>query len=148
MAIIRKNELLGDIQKEIASQKEELGRAVPKKYFARLHRLIDSSFQSDQDWEHFEKLFYQAHENFFQRLKNMYPDLTPSDLRLCAYLRLNLSTKEIAPLLNISVRGVEERRYRLRKRMNLSLDQNLTEYILAFWKILLSSNSTEVRSDR
>jgi len=132
MAIIRKNELLGDIQKEIASQKEELGRAVPKKYFARLHRLIDSSFQSDQDWEHFEKLFYQAHENFFQRLKNMYPDLTPSDLRLCAYLRLNLSTKEIAPLLNISVRGVEERRYRLRKRMNLSLDQNLTEYILAF----------------
>jgi len=132
MAIIRKNELLGEIQKELALQKEELGRTVPKKYFARLHRLIDSSFQSDQDWEQFEKLFYQAHENFFQRLKNLYPELTPSDLRLCAYLRLNLSTKEIAPLLNISVRGVEERRYRLRKRMNLSLDQNLTEYILAF----------------
>ncbi|HSV76131.1 MAG TPA: triple tyrosine motif-containing protein [Bacteroidales bacterium] len=132
MAIIRKNELLGDIQKELDFQKEELGRTVPKKYFARLQKLIDSSFQSDQDWEQFEKLFYQAHENFFQRLKSQYPDLTPSDLRLCAYLRLNLSTKEIAPLLNISVRGVEERRYRLRKRMNLSLDHNLTEYILAF----------------
>jgi len=132
MAIIKKNELLGDIQKEIAFQKEELGRTVPKKYFARLHRLIENGFQSDQDWEHFEKLFYQAHENFFQRLKNQYPDLTPSDLRLCAYLRLNLSTKEIAPLLNISIRGVEERRYRLRKRMQLPLDQNLNEYILTF----------------
>ena len=132
MAIVRKNELLGEIQKEIAFQKEELGRTVPKKYFTRLQKLIDNSYQSDQDWEHFEKLFYQAHENFFQRLKNLYPDLTASDLRLCAYLRLNLSTKEIAPLLNISIRGVEERRYRLRKRMNLPIDQNLTEYILAF----------------
>jgi DNA-binding CsgD family transcriptional regulator len=80
----------------------------------------------------FEKQFDQAHENFFKRLKTNYPELTPSDLRLCAYLRMNLSSKEIAPLINITIRGVEERRYRLRKRLNLPSDQNLPDFILAF----------------
>jgi DNA-binding CsgD family transcriptional regulator len=80
----------------------------------------------------FENLFDQAHENFFRRLKLAYPDLTPSDFRLCAYLRMNLSSKEIAPLLNISIRGVEEKRYRLRKKLNLTADQNLTDFIIGF----------------
>ncbi len=132
MSIIRKNELLNEIQKELSIQIEELGQRVPRKYFARIIKLIDNSKKSDHDWEMFEKLFDQAHENFFQRLKAKFPDLTPSDLRLCAYLRLNLSSKEIAPLLNISVRGVEERRYRLRKRLGLLPTQNLVEYILSF----------------
>jgi len=132
MLLIRKNELLSEIQQELDRQREELGPRMPRKYFTRLNRLIENSFKSDQDWEVFEKLFDQAHENFFQRLKARYPELTPSDLRLCAYLRLNLASKEIAPLLNISVRGVEERRYRLRKRLQLSPEQNLTEFILYF----------------
>lgn len=132
MLLIQKNELLSKIQDELEKQKEELGTRIPRKYFSRVNRLIENSFKSDQDWQVFEKLFDQAHENFFQRLKASYPELTSSDLRLCAYLRLNLSSKEIAPLLNISVRGVEERRYRLRKRLQLSSDQNLTEFILSF----------------
>ncbi|MBE0662718.1 MAG: hypothetical protein IH597_09635 [Bacteroidales bacterium] len=132
MALLRKNELLGNLQEELNRQREELGQRLPRKYFMRINRLIENSFKSDQEWEVFEKLFDQAHENFFQRLKSDYPGLTPSDLRLCAYLRLNLSSKEIAPLLNISVRGVEERRYRLRKRLHLASEQNLIEFILAY----------------
>lgn len=132
ISIIRKNELLNEIQKELGIQKEELGQRVPRKYFARINKLIENSIKSDHDWEMFEKLFDQAHENFFQRLKAEFPELTPGDLRLSAYLRLNLSSKEIAPLLNITVRGVEERRYRLRKRMGLTSNQNLVEYILSF----------------
>jgi DNA-binding CsgD family transcriptional regulator len=132
MSILRKNEILSEIQEELNQQREELGDRLPRKYYSRLNQLIENSFKSDHDWEMFENLFDQAHENFFQRLKSDYPDLTPSDLRLCAYLRLNLSSKEIAPLLNISVRGVEERRYRLRKRLQLPSEQNLTEFILAF----------------
>jgi len=80
----------------------------------------------------FENLFDQAHANFFKRLKTEFPTLTPSDLRLCAYLRMNLSSKEIAPLINITIRGVEERRYRLRKRLNLPPEHNLTDYILSY----------------
>lgn len=132
ISILRKNEILSEIQEELSQQRNELGDRLPKKYYSRLNQLIENSFKSDHDWEMFEKLFDQAHENFFQRLKSDYPDLTPSDLRLCAYLRLNLSSKEIAPLLNISVRGVEERRYRLRKRLHLPSEQNLTEFILTF----------------
>jgi DNA-binding CsgD family transcriptional regulator len=64
-------------------------------------------------------------------MKIAHSSLTPNDLRLCAYLRLNLSSKEVAPLLNISVRSVEIKRYRLRKKMELSHEQGLVEYILA-----------------
>lgn len=132
MAMVAKNELLIDIKSELDLMKEELGYRLPNKYYDNLAKLIEKGINSENDWEMFEHLFDQAHQNFFKRLKNTYPDLTSSDLRLCAYLRLNLSSKEIAPLLNISVRGVEEKRYRLRKRLGLSSDQGLTDFIIGF----------------
>jgi hypothetical protein len=132
MAIIEKNELLLEIREELHRQKEELGYRVPAKYYQKIDKLIEKGITSDHDWEIFEKLFDKAHHDFFQRLKNDYPEITTNDLRLCAYLRLNLTSKEIAPLLNITVRGVEERRYRIRKRLQLSSDQNLTEFILSY----------------
>ena len=70
-------------------------------------------------------------KEFFKKIKSLHPALTSNDLRLCAYLRLNLTSKEIAPLLNISVRSVEIKRYRLRKKMDLTHEQGLVEYILA-----------------
>lgn len=132
MAIIRKNELLNTIKDELSIQKDELGDRFPKKYYNKIVSLIDRNLQDEKEWETFEQLYDQAHGNFFKRLKDEYPDLTPGDLRLCAYLRMNLASKEIAPLLNISVRGVEERRYRLRKRLNLNSDTNLTEMLMTY----------------
>lgn len=132
MAIVRKNQLLQDIAQELKGLKSELGYRIPNKYYSKISRLITQDIESDHDWEIFEKLFDQAHQNFFRRLKENYPLLTPSDLRLCAYLRMNLSSKEIAPLLNISIRGVEERRYRLRKRLGLDTNDNLNDFILKF----------------
>jgi DNA-binding CsgD family transcriptional regulator len=132
MAMVRKNEVLGEIKQELDSQKHELGARMPTKYYNRLTRLIDQEMKNESEWEAFEALYDQAHGDFFKRLKADFPGLTPSDLRLCAYLRMNLSSKEIAPLLNITVRGVEERRYRLRKRMNLGSDENLTERIMTY----------------
>ena len=61
----------------------------------------------------------------------MHPTLTNNDLRLCAYLRLNLSSKDISPLLNISLSSVEIKRYRLRKKMNLSHNEGLTDHLLS-----------------
>lgn len=132
MAMIRKNELLGRIRDELDAQRAELGTRYPARYHNRLIRLIDQGLKDELEWEQFENLYDQAHSDFFKRLKADFPLLTPSDLRLCAYLRMNLSSKEIAPLLNISVRGVEERRYRLRKRLDLRSDQNLTERIMTY----------------
>jgi len=132
MLMIQKNELLIGIKDELDALKNELGYRLPNKYYVSLARQIDKGLNSENDWEMFEHLFDQAHENFFKRLKTSFPDLTSSDLRLCAYLRLNLSSKEIAPLLNISVRGVEEKRYRIRKRLGLSSDQSLSDFIVSF----------------
>lgn len=132
MAMLRKNNLLSSIKDEIQQQKEELEDQFPDKYYNKLIKLIEDGIEDEHEWEIFEQLYNEAHGNFFKRLKDTYPQLTPSDLRLCAYLRMNLASKEIAPLLNISVRGVEERRYRLRKRLDLSTDQNLTELIMTF----------------
>jgi len=132
MAIVRKNELLIEIKEELDHQREVLGNNYPARHFEKLLALIRNNISDDQDWKMFEELFDQAHADFFKRLKNAYPDLTQSDLKLCAYLKLNLSSKEIAPLLNISFRGVETRRYRLRRRLALESDANLVEFIMQF----------------
>jgi len=93
-------------------------------------KIIDKNLNNTDDWKFFQEAFNNADKDFLKKIKSKHPDLTPNDLRLCAYLRLNLSSKEIAPLLNISPRSVEVKRYRLRKKMNLDHDYSLTNYIL------------------
>jgi DNA-binding CsgD family transcriptional regulator len=88
--------------------------------------------QLDTDWEQFTERFDQVHSEFIKRLRVEFPELTPKDQRLCAYLRMNLASKEIAPLLNISIRGVEISRYRLRKKLHLGKDVNLTDFLLKY----------------
>jgi len=132
VSIIRKNELLIEIKKELEKQKNSLTSKNPARYYEKITGLINKNISSDHDWQMFEALFDQAHQNFFKRLKQAHPELTQSDLKLCAYLKLNLSSKEIAPLLNITNRGVEIRRYRLRKRLGLEAKENLVEFIMQF----------------
>ena len=101
-----------------------------KEFAKPLVDIIDKNLKKNDDWELFKEAFNNADRKFMKKLKKAHPKLTPNDIRLCAYLRLNLSSKEIAPLLNISPRSVEIKRYRLRKKMNLSHDDNLVNYIL------------------
>lgn len=130
MSIIKKNEFLLEIREIVTKQKEQLGSRYPDKYYYHLTRKIEENISSHDDWQLFETNFERAHEQFLHKIKEMYPDLTSKDLRLCAYLRMNLSSKEIAPLLGISVRGVENHRYRLRKKMHLDHDEKLIDMIL------------------
>lgn len=130
MAIIKKNEFLLKLKQTLSKHKDQLGTRYPDKYYFSLTKKIDENISSQDDWQLFETNFERAHEQFLHKIKNQFPDLTPKDLRLCAFLRMNLSSKEIAPLLGISVRGVENHRYRLRKKMNLDHDENLIDMIL------------------
>jgi DNA-binding CsgD family transcriptional regulator len=132
MSIIKKNEFLFSLKEKLKRQKKQLDVRYPDKYYNELINKIDGNISGEDDWNVFEHNFNLAHETFFRRLKNEYPKLTPSDLRLCAFLRINLTSKEIAPLLGISVRGVENHRYRVRKKLNLPADTDLTEFILSF----------------
>ena len=124
--LIRKNEVLQRLKDELVDANNE-PRALQK-----IVRLINEHLEGDHDWEIFEESFNRVHDDFFKRLMHDFPDLTPGDLRLAAYLKMNLASKEIAPLLNISVRGVENKRYRLRKKLGLSEEANLTEFIMNF----------------
>lgn len=124
MSLIKKNEFLTAIKDKLRDSPDS-----PK--VKSVINTIDKDISEEDNWNFFKKAFNNADKDFFKKIKAQHPDLTANDLKLCAYLRLNLSSKEIAPLLNISVKSVEIKRYRLRKKMNLERDTNLTDYILA-----------------
>ena len=124
MSIIKKNEVLNSIKKELKKNRDTCNNDAIK--------LINSNLNDTNDWSFFEKAFNNADKDFLDKIKSSHPDLTPNDLRFCAYLRLNLSSKEMAPLLNISVISVETKRYRLRKKLGLEHESGLVNYILKF----------------
>ncbi|OKS86956.1 triple tyrosine motif-containing protein [Mucilaginibacter polytrichastri] len=130
MNIVYKNELLQKISEEIAELKDDKGRKLSPEQMRKIQKVIDEGMNDERDWNLFENSFNEAHENFFKKIKTQYPDLVPNDLKLCAYLRMNMSSKEIASLLNISLRGVEIRRYRLRKKLSIEHDKNLSEFLI------------------
>ncbi|WP_452221238.1 triple tyrosine motif-containing protein [Lacinutrix salivirga] len=124
MSLIKKNEFLNTIKKDLSeTSKNEVN-------IKSVIKIIDKNLNNTDDWKFFQEAFNNADKDFLKRIKSKHPSLTPNDLKLCAYLRLNLSSKEIAPLLNISPRSVEVKRYRLRKKMELRHEDSLTSYIL------------------
>lgn len=130
MNIVYKNELLQKISHEITQLKDSSGKRLSEEQLRKIQKVIDDGMSDERDWNLFESSFNEAHESFFKKLKAQHPDLVPNDLKLCAYLRMNMNSKEMASLLNISLRGVEIRRYRLRKKLNLEHDKNLVEFLM------------------
>lgn len=122
MSLIKKNEFLSILKEELKEAESSKVKGVIK--------TIDKELREEDNWKMFKEAFKNADKEFFDKIKAKHPELTSNDLRLCAYLRLNLSSKEIAPLINISVKSVEIKRYRLRKKMNLPREINLTDYIM------------------
>ena len=136
MSLIQKNELLVQLKDELNRVKSRLNNGASTNDFQRINYLIDANISSEQDWQLFEANFNKVHEQFLKHLIEKYPDLSQGDLKLAAYLRMNLSTKEIAQLLNITQRSVELKRYRLRKKMNLDGAINLSEYMIKYRTIV------------
>ncbi len=129
LQIAHKNDFLERIKHRL----ENIAKAinpVSQREVLELIRNIDNDIKMDKEWLRFEQHFDEVHTGFIKKLKESYPDLTPTELRLCAYLRLNMTTKDIAQIMNISVRGVEISRYRLRKKLNLETDTNLVDFML------------------
>lgn len=135
--IVRKNEMLQDIKKEVVgishSINEENLVSLRRKTL-RLLGQIETNIEHDDDLQAFQSTFDSVHHDFFSRLEEAYPELNNKEKMLCAYIKMNLLSKEIAPLLNISLRGVEISRYRLRKKLNLEEGDNLAEFLQRFSK--------------
>jgi len=127
--LVQKNSMLDEV-KNIA--KEVLKRPESKdSELRKLINAIDYSFTLDNDWDGFKTYFEQVHPDFFKKLKGSYPNLSTTELRLCSLIRLSLSIKEAAQLLSISPDSVKVARHRIRKKLNLELDNNLTEFIMS-----------------
>ena len=123
MSTLKRNEFLNKIKKDLTDMESltKVGQLIKK---------INKNLKNNDDWQYFEDAFNNADKDFFKEIKAKHQELTNNDLKLCAFLRLNLSSKEIAPLLNISVHSVEIKRYRLRKKMNLSREIRIVDYIM------------------
>jgi hypothetical protein len=130
--LIHKNESLTIVKEELDLMKSETTSKLFDSHYKKLIHILDNQLENEKDWQIFEANFNEVHEIFFKKLKLQFPDLTPGDLKLAAFLKMNLSSKEIAPLLNISIRGVENKRYRLRKKMDLDELENLTNYMIDY----------------
>ena len=129
LALAKKNEMLLALKEELAKGKRKLPGSLDHR---KINNLIDRNLNNEEDWSIFESHFNEVHAAFLKRLRKQFPELSGGELKLAAYLRMNLSSKEIAPLLHISLRGVENKRYRLRKKLALEGGNDLNRYLLEF----------------
>jgi DNA-binding CsgD family transcriptional regulator len=132
MDLVQKKEFILKLKSELQQLQKttKVGNDHPE--LKKLLKTLSEEEKLNKDWDQFARHFDSVYGDFLTHLKNRFPDLKPHELQLCAYLRMNLSSKEIAPLMSISVRGVEIGRYRLRKKLNLSTEENLTHFLMEF----------------
>jgi DNA-binding CsgD family transcriptional regulator len=131
MHLVQKGELLGNIREELMRMKKGVnGDAAAAEEFKKMLRILGEENKMDKDWEQFAVHFDKVHSDFLRIIKTAYPTLSAHELKLCAYLRMSLSSKEIAQLENISVRGVEISRYRLRKKLKIATETNLFDFLM------------------
>lgn len=125
LSIAKQTEMIDNIQGILDSEKDF------NKLKSEIRKAIKINEVNKHEWEIFETNLNQIHNEFIISLSKKFPNLTPKDIKLCVYLKMNLSSKEIAPMMNISFRGVELHRYRLRKKLNLTQDENLSKFLLS-----------------
>ena len=130
MHLVKKGEMLSKLKGEISHLMKGLENPQAITELKKIVRTLNEDDNLDKEWENFAKHFDNVHSDFLTRIKERYATITPNELKLCAYLRMNLTTKEIAQILNISVRGVEIGRYRLRKKLQIPPEKNLFDYLI------------------
>jgi ligand-binding sensor domain-containing protein len=130
MHLVERGGILSSIREELSAVIKRLNIPNLSFEFRSVFKLLGETEKSNEDWNRFALYFDEVHNNYLTTLKTKFPQLSNTDLKLCAYLRLNLSSKEIAQLLNISLKGVEVSRYRLRKKLGLATEVNLHDFLV------------------
>ncbi len=131
---VSRQEILQDIQADLYKISDALSNNEAKHAKQKVKNLLEKISKltsSDIDWKKFEENFDIVNDRFLEKLTAKYPTLNKNERKLCVYIRMGLYTKEIAPLMNMSVRGIEMLRYRMRRKMNLEREENLEQMLLA-----------------
>lgn len=136
--LVQKNEAMKKLKDKVSALRHQDGNI--NQALQKLQNIVDYSFSLDEDWEQFMIYFEEVHSGFFEALKEQYPDLTPNELRLSALAKLNLSIKETATIMGITPASVKTARYRLRKKLCMETEENLTEFLMAVEKESLHSS--------
>lgn len=126
--ISQKNKIIGLMRKEI-NRLMKKGKVITKQDISKVLKTIDENVKFENDWYRIKAHFEKIYPDFFDRLREKYPNLTPNDHKLSALLRMNLSTKEISQILKITAPSTEISRIRLRKKLDLPKNINLVHYI-------------------
>lgn len=136
MNLIRKNEILLDIMDNISKTTEDIRKNADKNAvitrLTKMERHIKQNIEQDKNWKKFEENFDIVYENYLKRLSEAYPQLNVGDKKICAYIKMDLSSKDMAPLLDMSVRSIETNRYRIRQKLGLDRDVNLADFLQKF----------------
>ncbi|WP_044206770.1 LuxR C-terminal-related transcriptional regulator [Flammeovirga sp. OC4] len=127
--LTQRNELLSTIKNDLIKVSSKAENVAVAKEIQHLANRISKDIDDEKDWARFKDHFNLIHSDFFEYFKENYPQLSTQELKICAYIKMNMSTKDIANALNLSVRGVETSRYRLRKKLNLDKNTQLTDFI-------------------
>jgi DNA-binding CsgD family transcriptional regulator len=125
--LAHKNEVLLDLKSQLEELKADSKNA---RQYQKIINHINLDINNDNNWEQFRAYFEDVHKDFNAKVMRNYPDLSNNDLRLMSLLKMNLSSKEIASILNISVEGVKKARYRLRKKLNLNTEESLQQLVI------------------
>ena len=136
--IVSKNDLLGSIEKDLEYYISLIESKSDKRVMEPLKKIIQNKIDDSSDWEQFQNQFSAAYPKFVESLSNGYPDLRTADIKLCCYLKMSMNTKEVARVTGLSVRAVENKRYRLRKKLGLDTEISLDSFIHAFGRELSS----------
>jgi tetratricopeptide (TPR) repeat protein len=126
--LAHKNEVLLDLKAKLKELKSDSPNS---RNYQEVINCINLDINNDNNWNQFRSYFEDVHTDFNSKIIHKYPEVSHNDLRLMSLLKMNLSSKEIANILNISVEGVKKARYRLRKKLNLSTEDSLQELILS-----------------
>ncbi len=133
ISLAGKNEILIELKADLLKISEELNSGKELTNIRRnilvLNTKIDNNISNDDNLKKFEEHFDLVHNNFVEKISEQYPSLTINERKMCAFIKMGLSSKDIAPLLNISFRGAETLRYRLRKKFNLKQRESLTQFL-------------------
>lgn len=125
LSMTHKNQILQELQEQVNT----LDKEGQQNEIRQIKNNINAAMGSQENWEEFKLRFEQVHHTFFDTLKALYPQLSANDLRMCAFIKLDLSSKQIASLLNIAPSSVDMGKYRLKKKFGLEQDENLPDLI-------------------
>ncbi|MEN8225934.1 MAG: hypothetical protein ABFS05_11320, partial [Bacteroidota bacterium] len=128
MSLMKKNEILTDISKSLLDIEKQAVKDETKDALSKIAFKVQKT-RDTEIWKEFNVRFKEVHSEFHTKLLRQYPDLSPSEQRLCAFLRMNMSTKDISELSGIHPRSIDNTRSKIRKKLGLNAEDNLVNYL-------------------